>query len=440
MSSVDVSASPLNPVADAGSVAGQRGSNYPKLALLAGMAGLLVAFIGLFVDPVRYGQSWLLGYTFWFAILIGCLFLVMLSYIFDAGWSTIVRRQWEHVIAGFPWMFLLILPVAIVPLAMAVFGDSAPLWNWMVKDHVLLGEHPMPVGADVLFQRKEPYLNNVFFFVRLIGYFGVFSVLAFLFRYFSMENDQFPWKGNYSGARKTAAVGVIATALCMTFAAFDLYMSLSFHWFSTMYGVWFFAGAMRVGLAFTVVVCFVLGTKGALRGIITEAHYYYLGCMKLAFTVFWAYIAFCQYYLIYNANIPEETFWYNLRMLSKDGSLNSWWWVGLTLIFGYFLLPFLALLWHRTKVDAKRLLAVSVWILVFSLFDYYYNILPRERGVEGGPEGAYVVQEFLPSVFDLAALVGVGGIVLWAMLRSMQRHQPIPLRDPRIRESLNASL
>lgn len=439
MSTADVATTPVSSAEVGPRPIAGAGHDFSGLARLAGIAGLLIAFVGLFLDPVRFGMSWLIGYTFWFAILVGCLFLVMLSYIFDAGWSTIVRRQWEHALSAFPWMFLLLLPVVLVPWLMAVFGDSAPIWEWRVLDHQLTGEHPVAVGDDVLYIKKSGYLNNPFFFFRIALYFLIFSGLAFLLRYFSMENDQFPWKGNYSNARKVSAVGVPLTGLAMTFAAFDLYMSLSYHWFSTMYGVWFFAGAMRIGLAFTVIFCFLQGTRGGLRGLINEAHYYYLGCMKLAFTVFWAYIAFCQYFLIYNANIPEETFWYNLRMLNADGTLNSWWWVGLALIFGYFLAPFIALLWNRTKVDPPRLVAVSIWILAFSLLDYYYNILPREVPIEGG-HGATAVQEFLPSVFDLAALVGVGGIVIWATLRSIRRHKAIPIRDPRILESIHASI
>ncbi len=335
-------------------------------------------------------------------------------------------------------MFLLLLPVVVIPWILSLTAGTEPLWRWMNTDFVLPGHHPIKVGDDVLYLAKAGYLNNGFFFLRLIAYFAVFSVLAFLFRYFSIENDDFPWRGNYRGARKTAAVGVVLSALAMTFAAFDLYMSLSYHWFSTMYGVWFFAGSMRVALAFTVILCFVLGTKGSLRGVIKEGHYYFLGMMSLAFTIFWAYIAFCQYYLIYNANIPEETFWYNMRMLSADGSANSWWYVGLTLIFGYFLIPFLILLWHRTKVVPWRLVAVSVWILVFSIFDYAYNIIPREMAV-GGDLHHTETTPFSITLFDLAALIGVGGFVMWATLRSIARHRCIPIRDPRIAESLNCS-
>ena len=93
-------------------------------------------------------------------------------------------------------------------------------------------------------------------------------------------------------------------------------------------------------------MCF--SPRGLLKGIFNQAHRYDIGCMMLAFTVFWAYISFSQYFIIYNANIPEETFWYNLR--EKAG----WWSVSMALIFGQFLAPFLFLLWYKTKVVVWR--------------------------------------------------------------------------------------
>ncbi len=420
---------------------------YAGKAKLVGIIGLVIAFIGLVLDPTRGGQAWLIGYVFWFAICVGCLMLTQVSYLFDAGWSTIIRRQWEHVLAAFPWLFVLLLPVLIIPMVIGYFsghllwdwmaGDG--MWQWLGGDPVLYpGAHPVAVSDDVLYGKKAPYLNIPFFLLRICIYFGVFCGLSFLLRYFSTQNDQYPDRSNYHHCRKLVGIGVPLTALALTFAAFDLFMSLSYHWFSTMYGVWFFAASMRAGLAATVIICVVLARKGSLQGIFNDSHLYYLGCLKLAFTVFWAYIVFSQYFLIYNANIPEETFWYNMRQLSEAGTYSSWWWVGLILIFGNFFLPFFLLLSHRNKVVQWRLFAISIWVLVFAMFDYYYNILPMKHLELDAPLG-YTIQQFVPSLFDLAALVGVGGIVVWSVLRSMAKHAPIPLCDPRINESLHAS-
>ena len=413
----------------------------PDLARNIGLVGLAIAFIGLLFDPDRNGRAWLIGYGFWFAIAVGTLFCVQITYIFDAGWSTIIRRQWEHVLAAFPWLFVLILPVAVIIPFLNWLGLTGVTWIWMDTDAMLPGPHAQTVDSDILYQKKSPFLNVPFFTVRLLMYFAVFSALAVLLRFFSVENDVYPTPQNYSACRKISGLGIFLTAGAMTFAAFDWFMSLSFHWFSTMYGVWFFATSMRAALAFTVILCFFLSTRGPLKGLMTESHYYLLGCMKLAFTVFWAYISFSQYFLIYHANIPEETFWYNLRQLDVNGEHSTWWNVGLFLVFGNFLVPFLLLLWYKIKVTPKWLMFLSVYILAVTIIDLYYNILPSKVADATTAAGYFIRQLTLGSglLFDFAALVGVGGIFVWAILRSMKRHAPIPVRDPNILESLNCT-
>ena len=119
-------------------------------------------------------------------------------------------------------------------------------------------------------------------------------------------------------------------ALATTFAAIDWYKAIEHHWFSTMYGVWYFAASMRAALATTVIVCFILATRGNLKGFFNQAHRYDLGVLMFAFTIFWAYISFSQFFLIYNADIPEETFWYNIRQFDpanpdiKNSSVSHW--------------------------------------------------------------------------------------------------------------------
>ena len=88
--------------------------------------------------------------------------------------------------------------------------------------------------------------------------------------------------------------------------------------------------------------------------------------MMLAFTVFWAYISFSQYFLIYSANIPEETFWYNIREKNYSGELNSWWWVSMGLIFGHFLTPFLAYCGTRRRWLYGELSALLHGFLLFT--------------------------------------------------------------------------
>ena len=240
---------------------------------------------------------------------------------------------------------------------------------------------------------------------------------------------------------KISAVGIPATALALTFGAFDLFMSLEYQWFSTMYGVWFFASGMRSALAVTILGCLYLRNSGALKGTYKQAHQYDLACLSLAFTVFWAYISFSQYFLIYSANIPEETFWYNIREINPNtGETSAWFWVSMGLIFGHFFFPFLYLLFYKNKINGPRIVFIALWILSFHLLDLYWNIIPGREIVPG----AYVGYEARPVIgmhlfWGIASLIGVGCLCVRAVLKSLNSNvaEIIPVRDPRILDSIN---
>ena len=199
-----------------------------------------------------------------------------------------------------------------------------------------------------------------------------------------------------------------------------------------MYGVWFFANCVRGALCCGVLIMVWLHRRGDLKGILNNNHFHSIGMLMLAFTVFWAYVTFSQYFLIWNANVPEETFWYNLRELNHDGSTNQWWYVGLVILFGHFFVPFFALLSYRFKITHHIIRRIAYWILAVILVDLCYNILPALKDEHGDS------LPFLSSnlIWVLTSVVGVGGVCVWAYLRSLPGTKIIPIRDPRIGECL----
>lgn len=412
-------------------------SRYKNWAFIIGLLGLTIAacglLLGIFRDDSRPVFSWLIGFSVWFSISIGMFFSLMIWHVFDAGWSVIIRRQLEHAVGVFPWLGLIFLPLVLI----GWFGTNPGiLWDWMNPSLILPGAHET-IGQDPVYLHKAGYLNLPFFTIRVIGYFLIYWFWTYKLRSNSYRMDVDSSLSHVRANRAYAAVGIPVMALVTTFAAFDFYMSLNFEWFSTMYAVWFFATSMRGGHAVTLLICSYLATWGYLRGVFNRGHLYLLGCIFLAFTVFWAYITFCQYFLIYNANIPEETFWFNMRELNADGSKSSWWWLSLFgLVLGYFLIPFIILLFYKTKVVMKRMVLLSCWILIFFLCDIYFNILPYK--VEADNVLGYTIMPFTISIWDIAAIIGVGGIWFWSFLSNMHKAEPIPIHDPRIEESLHA--
>ncbi|MGH8017165.1 MAG: hypothetical protein ACREIA_02575 [Opitutaceae bacterium] len=378
-------------------------------------ATLAGAFLG---DPGRVAMSWLIAVMFWLAISIGSLLLVVLHHMFDSGWSTVIRRPLEHWLATFPVLAALFAPLVIISL----FIEPSILWKWL--DISL-------VADDILWRKKSGFLNPTTFVVANVVFFGLFIWISAWLRKHSFAQDEDGLAEHTISNRKMSAFGIPAVGLSLTFGAFYWIMSLEHHWFSTMYGVWFFSAAMRAGLAFITILCIYLATRGVLQGIFRPAHMLSLGDLMLAFTVFWAYITFSQYFLIWNANIPEETFWYNLRELNlSTGERNSWWWIGLALLFGHFFLPFFYFLGHDNKLKNGRMIFICVCILATHLLDLYFNILPAMKA----PSGDAI--PFSITLWDITAIAGVGALCLWAFFRSFARTRCIPIRDPRIVESL----
>jgi len=196
-------------------------------------------------------------------------------------------------------------------------------------------------------------------------------------------------------------------------------MSLDPHWYSTIFGVYFFSGAFLAAIALLILVANAVQRAGLLRRVITREHYHDLGKFLFAFVVFWAYIAFSQYMLIWYGNIPEETEWF-LRRQS-----NGWGWVGLALLFGHFLLPFVALLSRYPKRHKRLLVVAAAWVLAMHWVDMFWLVMP-----EASP-GAFTFH-----VVDLTVLLGLGGLATAAFARALRDRALVPERDPRLIESL----
>lgn len=398
-------------------------------ALMVGFVGIGLTLAGLVVpgvSPSAVALSWLVGVTYWTAIAIGMLMMVMIHHIFDASWSVVIRRQWEHGLSAFKWLGVLFSPLLI---ASFVYRRDI-VWPWLNLEREMHGGHT--VGHDPLYLKKSGFLSPEMLVAMTLLFFVIWIWLSARLRKASFAQDG---DGDISWThrnRKTAAFGLPLGALSLSFAAIYWVKSLEYHWFSTMYGVWFFANCVRGALCMGVLIMVWLWNRGDYKGILNNNHFHSIGQLMLAFTVFWAYVTFSQYFLIWNANVPEETFWYNLRELNHDGSTNQWWYVGLVLLFGHFFLPFFALLSYRFKITKPIIRRIALWVLTVILIDICYNVLPVLKDSHGNS----LPFLSLNLLWVLTSVVGVGGVCVWAYLRSFPGTKLIPIRDPRIGESL----
>jgi hypothetical protein len=230
---------------------------------------------------------------------------------------------------------------------------------------------------------------------------------------------------------------LIVFALTITFTGFDFLKGLDYKWFSTMWGVYLFAGAALNSMAVIVLVCAWLKSQGHLKHVTTGEHFHIMGKLMFAFTVFWAYIAFSQFFLIWYAGITEETSYFLIR---NTGNWNT---AMICLVAFHFVVPFVVLLQAWLKKNPKYLSIMAVYTLAMHVLDHYLISIP-ERGVSLGnikPEVFGQIQVSIPGAFwgDILAFVTIGGAFVFFLLRAIGQHSVYPCRDPRILESANLS-
>ncbi len=215
--------------------------------------------------------------------------------------------------------------------------------------------------------------------------------------------------------------GIFAFAITLTLGAFMWMKALQHQWFSTMYGVCYFAASVWMALALAYIITMVLDRQGVLTEVLHEHQYYYIGSLLFAFTVFHAYVNFAQYFIIWNGNIPEETFWWIMR------EHGTWFLVGCVFIFGHFFVPFLGLLRIDVKSIFPYMMALTAWVWLMHYVDIAYNILPVDH-----PEGFPWQWVWL----HFACIAFMVGLLARVFIAKFASAAPYPLKDPRLIEAM----
>ena len=383
---------------------GSTGASFLKMGAIVGAIGLAIALFGSFTTEMkleRFFLSYLVNFAFFLSPSIGALFFILTQHIGRAGWSVVVRRVSEGFAANVGLMLVLFI---------GVFLGMGQLYSWT---------NPEAFANDPILQGKQPYLNTQFFLIRILVYFGVWILLTQYFLRGSAKQDSTKDPKKTERMQMVSAPGIPLTAITVTFASFDLLMSRDPHWFSTIFGVYYFAGSFLGYFSLMAVFFCFLQSKGMLKETVTPDHYHDIGKYMFGFTVFWAYIAFSQFMLIWYGNIPEETVWYIRRF--EGGWLNA----SYFLLIGHFIIPFFILLFREIKRIPAALAAVGVWILAMHWFDLYWIVMPES--IKGHVGISWI---------DIACFIGMGGLYLAGFAFFMGRKSLIPEGDPRLEESL----
>jgi len=416
---------------------------------IAGLGGSLVWGLLLGDGMKRFMHSYLLGFTYVLSFALGALFFVLLQHLVKARWSPTVRRVAEAMTSTFPLLFVLSLAIAIPVLS--GYGD---LFRWnaseehvaeqMAPDYLASLEAakaetpaaaaPSPEKAEQIehqkrmlethkhaMHAKHGYLNAPFFLVRLLIYFAVWIFLARFFFRKSVAQDESGDIGLTNSMRKLSAPGMILFAFTTSFASYDLIMSLEPAWFSTIFGVYYFAGCAISIMALLALFHYGLRRNGRLKHSVTVEHYHDLGKLMFAFVFFWGYIAFSQFMLIWYANIPEETFFYEFRWHT------DWRMVTLLLLAVHLVLPFPLLMSRHSKRILPVLMVFSVWMLAAHWLDLYWLILPNFDWFD---------HSLVFHPIDILASLGFVGLFIAKTAGALKKVNLLPTKDPLLGPSL----
>jgi hypothetical protein len=377
-----------------------RWRNVP-LWLMAG--GAVPALAGAAFFSKQFAYAWLLAFMFYLSLCLGSLFLILAHHLFDAGWSVAIRRFCEHIASLlFPWMLVLFIPVGLL---------AKTIYPWMSEDP----------RVDQALAAKQPLFTMRMFYVVAAFCFLIWWLLSNRLRYWSLEQDKTGEAKPTYRMRFYSGIGIVLYAFTLTLGAIMWMKALQHQWFSTMYGVYYFAGSTWLALATAYVITVVLDRQGVLTEVLHEHQYYFIGSLLFAFTVFYAYIHFGQYFIIWNGNMPEETFWYVVR------EKGTWWWIGMVIIFGHFFVPFLGLLRIDVKHVFPYMIGLSIWAWLMHWVDLSFNIMPIPY-----PNGFPWQWLWL----HLGCWAFMGGALSWLFLREYRRHPPFPIKDPRLIEAM----
>jgi len=373
------------------------------IAAVVGVAALAWAFAN--GHEQLAWSAYLIGVFFALGLgVFGALWLAIL-YLSGATWSVTMRRIPEAMTA---WL----LPGGV--LAMGVGLGAHSLYEW---------SHADVVAADALLTHKAPFLNLPMF-TALVGIsLLLWVVFAALFVRTSRSQDRDGGMAATNTSRIVSALFLVIFAITISIVSFYFLMSLDAHWFSTMFAVLVFTDVLQTGTAFVAVVVGLMVATGNLKGFVNENHIHSLAKMVFATTGFWAYIYFCQFMLIWYANLPEETAYFLRR------SANGWLPYFLVLPLLKFVVPFLLLLSRDAKRNPVKLVPVAMLIIFAQFWELYVMVGPA---IGHGAEAAH---GRLPWT-ELAATFGFLGLFTLVFGWSLGRHGAVPLKDPALAECL----
>lgn len=391
--------------------------NTTAIVLMAiGIISLIILFIthGAQSDAHSQARFWasLLQNSVYFLLVVNAsMFFICATTLAWGGWQMSFRRVTEAISTCVP----VIAVILFVVLMAVVFGGNHEIYHWTDTEHV---------KQDDALLYKSGFLNKTFFtvwtIITLVGWTWLGRKMRHLSRSIDdkaltiEEGKKYIWKNTV-----WAAIYIVLFALTVMSSIPWLWlMSIDAHWYSTMFSWYNFASSFVAGVALITLFVVFLKNNGYLEYTNRE-HLHDLGKFQFAFSVFWTYLWFSQFMLIWYANIPEETIYFEPRM---QGVYRGIFFLNLII---NFLAPLLILMKRGAKRNYGTITMMSVLILFGHWLDYYQMVFPS------------ITPDHVPFMLvDLGIGLGFVGLIMFVTARSLAKHPMIARNHPFLKESI----
>ncbi|HMG10364.1 MAG TPA: hypothetical protein VK609_17750 [Mucilaginibacter sp.] len=398
------------------------------LAMMAvGTIGTIYGFLSGSAERT-FANLLLMGYFLVTVCLFGVCFCAI-EYVAQSGWSVSVLR--------IPQVFARILPAAALVLLIIISAgiftthtgkNEAGITTvlpylyklWAIKGVTTPGH----INYDAVIAGKSGYLNLPFFYIRLVGLLGFYSIAGWLLVKYSSKEDGTGGMANYKKSFTLSALFLAVFFFTVPLFVFDTIMSLDAHWFSTMFGWYNLSGFLATGFTVMALTVIYLQEAGYLPWV-TKNHLQTLGVLIFGFSIFWTYLWFEQFLLMYYSNIPEEAVYFYKRW---EPAFQFWFWLNLTI---NFCVPFLALMSRDAKLKAGVMKVTCILLILGHWLDYWQMIIPGTTE----PQANWYAEI---GVIEAATFIGFLGLFCYMMLHSLSKLKTLaPKNHPFLQESLH---
>lgn len=374
-----------------------------SIALIA--IGVLATLASFTLNRTIAWVDFLVNNIYFVTVAVSGVFFLAVTGVLQASWITPYKRIPEAMTKYLPYGFALML---------LTFFGLHDLYEWT---------HTEVVKNDPILIQKVAWLNTAGFMSRMVIIF-----MAWIFcgrRLLGLSKKQDEGVDVADKLISTSALSLVLFSFAIFVAAFDWLMSVEPHWFSTIYGVGFFAGSFVSGMTFICLITIKLREWGYLEGVVNDNHFHDMGKWMFGFSVFWAYIWLSQFLLIWYANIPEETEYYVLRM-------DHWgyaFWANLIINFA---IPFFGLMTRAAKRSTTRLKIIGSVILFGHFLDLYLMVAPKifeVNSIHSLKSSGFGALQFL-------SWLGYLGLFILVVGKALAGNKLVSTGDPQLEEGI----